>query len=347
MSSLEDQGKKSRRLEAISLDSPECMSNIPGFISTGVSTLDLAIGRGGWPLGRCSSLVGNPGSGKSSLVYATLTGVQQRNGVAVLVDSEFSLEKSRAQSVGVDISKLVLFQGVQLEDFVPLLEQVIAYRNSKDPDTILCVAYDTVSALPSESDLSVSSGLPQPGFHARYLSFAFRRLVQKIAREKVAVILVHQPRTKIATMGYGSTLTWIGHLPTTFYSSVIVQLTKFRDLKQGQEPVGIEVIAKVIRNKIAPPLRTAHFNVLFDSGVDAITPILQILQNAGKVVKRGGWYTSWDGTKFTVKDFKAYYEAHREVIDSYVAEYFTSLNTADSSASMEPEIIRENEDILD
>jgi len=325
-----DDKKTKWTIKPTDLDSPECHSNITSYVSTGVPTLDLAIGKPGWPVGRCSSLVGNPGVGKSSLIYSTLTGVQKSGGISVLVDSEFSLEKTRAQAVGVDISKLILFQGIQLEDFVPLLEEMIAKRNSVDPSTLLVVAYDTVSALPSESDLTVSPGsMPQPGFHARYFSFAFRRLMERIASERVALIMVHQPRTKIATMGYGSTLTWLAKTPTTFYSSLIIQLTKFRDLKSSQQTVGIEVIAKIIRSKIAPPLGQTRFNVLFKSGVDGITPILDILLQEGFVEKKGGWYTVIEtGEKFQAKDFLDYYEAHQQRLDEIVSSAYASAESS-------------------
>jgi recombination protein RecA len=323
--------KKERpKPKEIDLDSPECHSNITEWVSTGVPTLDLAIGKPGWPVGRSSSLVGNPGVGKSSLIYSTIAGVQARDGIGVLVDSEFSLEKSRAQAVGVDISKLILFQGIQLEDFVPLTEEMIKKRNTGNPDTLLFIAYDTVSALPSESDLAVKpDAMPQPGFHARYLSFAFRRLMSQIARERVALVMVHQPKTKIATMGFGSTLTWIAKIPTTFYSSVIIQLIRYRDVKVGQNPVGIEVVAKVMRSKIAPPLGQAKFIIRFDSGVDGVTPLLELLVLAGKVTKKGGWYTSWDEVKFTANDFRGYYHEHKAEIDLMVNEIIREVKVPD------------------
>lgn len=327
MAEKKEKAAKKKPLQEIDLDSPECYSNIKEFVSTGVPTLDLAIGRGGVPVGRCTSLVGNPGVGKSSLVYSMLSVVQKRGDIAVLVDSEFSLERVRAQQVGVDINKLILFQGVQLEDFVPLIEEMIKKRNQGDPSRLLYIAYDTISALPSESDLSINADqMPQPGFHSRYFSFAFRRLVEQIAINRVALVLVHQPRTKIATMGYGSTLTWIGKIPTTFYSSVIIQLNRFGDLKVGGNPIGIKVLAKVIRNKIAPPLKSCYFNVLFNSGVDGITPLLEILVIGGKVTKKGGWYTTESGVKFQVNDFKEYYQQNQEQIDQMVQEIIQTID---------------------
>jgi recombination protein RecA len=312
--------------EQIDFDSPECHSNISEWISTGIPTLDLAIGRGGIPVGRTTGIVGDPGVGKSSLVYSILTQTQKMGGIAVLSDTEIVLEKQRAQIVGLDTEKLILFQGLQLEDTVPLIEEMIVRRNKVQSNALLCVAVDTVSALASESDLSVSpDAMPQPGFHSRYLSFAFRRLVNKIAGNRVALILVHQPRVKIATMGYGSTLTWIGKIPTTLYSSVILQLNRFKTIKQGETAVGIEVLARVIRNKIAPPFRSCRFFIKFDSGIDGITPILDILTIGGKLVKKGGWYSTTEGLKFQTSGFKEYYEENRQDIDSWVKEIINTV----------------------
>ncbi len=335
----QDEGKKKKKSFAdveIDFDSPECHSNIKEFIPTGIPTLDFAIGRPGIPVGRTTGLVGDPGVGKSSLVYSILAQTQKLGGIAVLSDTEIVLEKNRAQTVGLDIERLILFQGLQLEDTVPLIEEMIVRRNKVNPNALLCVAIDTVSALASESDLSVKpDAMPQPGFHSRYLSFAFRRLVNKIAGNRVALILVHQPRVKIATMGYGSPLTWIGKIPTTLYSSLIVQLNRFRNIKKGDEVTGIEVLARVIRNKIAPPFRSCKFFIRFDSGVDGVTPILDILVLGGKIVKKGGWYTATaDGTKFQAGGFKDYYEAHRTEIDDWVLEI---MNTVDPAEMLEDE----------
>lgn len=322
--------KKEPSFIEVDLDSPECHSNIREFIPTGVPTLDLAIGRPGIPVGRTTGLVGDPGVGKSSLTYSILAQTQKMGGIAVLSDSEIVLEKTRAQVVGLDTEKLILFQGLQLEDTVPLIEEMIAKRNKVNKDALLCIAIDTVSALASESDLTVKpDAMPQPGFHSRYLSFAFRRLVNKIAGSRTALLLIHQPRVKIATMGYGSPLTWIGKIPTTLYSSLIIQLNRFKNIKQGDETVGIEVLARVIRNKIAPPFRSCKFFIKFDSGVDGITPILDILVLGGKLSKKGGWYTSLDGEKFQAGSFREYYGDHRAEIDGWVGEIINAVDPAE------------------
>lgn len=326
----EKKKKKTPVFTEVDFDSPECHSNIREFIPTGVPTLDLAIGRPGIPVGRTVGLVGDPGVGKSSLTYSILAQTQKMGGIAVLSDTEIVLEKHRAEVVGLDIEKLILFQGLQLEDTVPLIEEMIAKRDKVNKDALLCIAIDTISALASESDLSVSpDAMPQPGFHSRYLSFAFRRLVNKIAGSRTALLLVHQPRVKIATMGYGSPLTWIGKIPTTLYSSVIVQLNRFKNIKKGDTVTGIEVIARVIRNKIAPPFRSCRFLINFDSGVDGITPILDILVLGGKLSKKGGWYTTLDGEKLQASGFPEYYRNHRSEIDEWVTEIINAVDPAE------------------
>lgn len=338
----EENGKKKKKKEKkptlieVDFDSIECHSNIKEFIPTGVPTLDFAIGRPGIPIGRTTGLVGNPGVGKSSLIYSILAQTQKIGGIAVLSDSEIVLEKQRANNVGLDVEKLILFQGLQLEDTVPLIEEMIERRNKTNSDALLCIAIDTVSALASESDLTIGrDSMPQPGFHSRYLSYAFRRIVHKVASSRVALILVHQPRVKINTMGYGSNLTWIGKLPTTLYASLIIQLNLFKTLKTGGEPSGIEVKAKIIRNKLAPPFRTCNFYVKFDSGVDGITPILDILVMGGRISKKGGWYSMPDGSKFQAPSFPEFYIANRLEVDNWVSEI---LETIEPSENEEEEV---------
>jgi recombination protein RecA len=326
------------KLGALDLDSPECHANVKEFIPTGIPTFDIITGRGGIPVGRTISLVGEPGTGKSSLVYSILSSVQKRGGIAVLVDSEYSLEVERARIVGLDTDELIKFEDIQLEQTVPLIENVIKLVRADNPDRLLCIALDTCSALASESDLTMAEGKStQPGIHARYFSQAFRNIVGLIAKTRVALILVHQPRTKIMTMGYGSPLTWLAKNPTTFYSSMIFQLARFRYVKQGQDPIGIEVKAKNIRNKLAAPLKTCNFIVRWDSGVDGITPMLDVLVMSGKAKKKGGWYTLEDGVKVQANTFRDYYREKSEQVDSWVREAMETITDSGMEEEAEPD----------
>jgi recombination protein RecA len=327
------------KLGALDLDSPECHANVKEFIPTGIPTFDIITGRGGIPVGRTISLVGEPGTGKSSLVYSILATTQRLGGIAVLVDSEYSLEADRARVVGLNTDELIKFEDVHLEQIVPLIENVIKLVRAENPDKLLCIALDTCSALASESDLSMAEGKStQPGIHARYFSQAFRGLVGLIAKSRVALILVHQPRTKIMTMGYGSPLTWLAKNPTTFYSSMIFQLARFRYIKQGQEPIGIEVKAKNLRNKLAPPLKTCNFFVRFDSGVDGISPMLDILVLSGKAKKKGGWYTLTGDVKVQANTFRDYYREHSEQVDLWVKEAMETITDSSMAEVEEPEV---------
>jgi recombination protein RecA len=326
------------KLGALDLDSPECHANVKEFIPSGIPTFDIITGRGGIPVGRTISLVGEPGTGKSSLVYSILASVQRREGIAVLVDSEYSLEVERAKIVGLNTDELIKFEDVQLEQTVPLIENVIKLVRAENPNKLLCIALDTCSALASESDLSMEPGKSsQPGTHARYFSKMFRSITGLIAKSRVALILVHQPRTKIMTMGYGSPLTWLAKNPTTFSSSMIFQLARFRYVKQGQDVIGIEVKAKNIRNKLASPLKTCNFIVRFDSGVDGITPMLDILVMSGKAKKKGGWYTLEGDVKVQANTFRDYYRDNSEQVDLWVREAMETI-TDSGMEEGEPEV---------
>jgi recombination protein RecA len=326
------------QLGALDLDSPECNANVKEFIPSGIPTFDIITGRGGIPVGRTISLVGEPGTGKSSLVYSILSSVQKRGGIAVLVDSEYSLEVERARIVGLDVDELIKFEDIQLEQIVPLIENVIQVVRKANPDRLLCIAVDTCSALASESDLSMSEGKSsQPGIHARYFSQAFRKLTGLIAKSRVALILVHQPRTKIMTMGYGSPLTWIAKNPTTFSSAMIFQLARFRYVKQGQDPIGIEVKAKNIRNKLASPLKTCNFIVRWDSGVDGVTPILDLLIMAKIALKKGAWITLPNDVKVQSSTFREYYNKNSLQVDVWMQEALEILEGSEIEDTTEEE----------
>ena len=321
-----------KELGAIDLDSPACLTNIKEFIPTGVPTLDLAIGRGGIPVGRPTSIVGEPGVGKSSLVYSILAQTQKKGGIAVLVDSEVSLETERARTIGLDTDLLFKFEDIQLEDIVPLIEKVINTTHKQNPEQLVCIALDTCSALASESDLSLEpGGSLKPGSHARHFSHVFRRLTMPLAKSKCALILVHQPRTKIITMGFGSPLTWLAKQPTTFHSPVILQVFRMGYFKQGSDVVGIKCKVKVIRNKLAAPLKECQFIIRFDSGLDAITPMLDILTLVGTFVKKGGWYTDPNGVKIQASAFREYYQEYTEQVNLWVQEAMAQSLNLESS----------------
>jgi len=293
------------------LDSSEQVE-VSGWISTGCSLLDAAIGKPGIPLGRITSVSGKPSVGKTTVVNHLLAQAQVIGGVAVLFDTEFSYDVDRARRIGVQ-SDLIVSQPGTIEACFQRAISLINYVRSAKVNVPILIAWDTVSATPTEAEvkggddlakLGKSMGDPYPmGSHAKAISAGLRKLVSVLSKQRVAIVLVNQFKEDIGAWSYGDT--HLGWRPIRFHSSLCLDVSLGGPrVEEGGRPVGITTKVRVAKNKVAPPFREAVFPIMFEDGIDEVGSILDAAIEAKIVTVKGGGYLDWEKKTFRRKEWK-------------------------------------------
>lgn len=269
------------------LSDPALSIHIPGVLSTGSESVDLAIGRGGIPLGRFTIVAGNEGSGKTSLALHTCASCQRAGGIAVYVDAEYKLDRDYAAALGVDIDRLIVVQPETLEDcyakISDLIDEFEAHRASVECPMLIVI--DSLSAMQPQSEIVGNSGL---GAHARVVSPWFRNTVRRMSHQKIAVLLISQLRKKIGVM-HGDDDTTSGGSAPRFYSSVIIKLMANSAITEDGVKVGNNVSVKISKNQIAAPFREAKIVIRFGEGIDYVHSICHAFKTADVAVTKGSW----------------------------------------------------------
>jgi recombination protein RecA len=265
------------------------------YISTQSSAVNFAIGRPGIPCGAFTNIYGAESSGKSTLVYHLIVETQQRGGYAVLYDSEGALDqdRERAERIGVDFGKLVIIKPANIEEAFGEIHTIVETVSAKRPDSLILVAVDSVAGSPAKAMLEGEYGDSHPAAQAKAVSQAIPKLLPVIIPTRTAIVLVGQTRDamNIGPAAYGAKKeTQIAEKSLRFYSSVRLEVRKSGELGDKDAPLGIESFVKVVKNKTAPPFRTARFNIDFWDGIDDVPGKLDIAQKCGLVNQRGGWY---------------------------------------------------------
>ncbi len=256
-------------------------------ISSGSLSLDDALGVGGVPRGRVIEIYGAESSGKSTLSYHIMSEAQKEGGTAAYIDAEHALDPGYAARCGVDLDALLLSQPDSAEQALEICEYLVR-SNAVD-----IVVIDSVAALVPKAELEGDMGDTHVGLQARLMSQALRKLTAAINRSDCSVIFINQIREKVGVL-WGSPETTPGGRALKFYSSVRIDLRRIESIKQAGEFVGNRIRARVVKNKVASPFKTAELDIMFNEGISKQGELLELGVDGGFVTKRGAFYSFGD-----------------------------------------------------
>ena len=258
-------------------------------IPTGSISLDLALGVGGVPRGRVIEIYGPESSGKTTLALHIMAEAQKQGGVGAFVDAEHALDPDYSKRLGVNVEELLISQPDSGEQALQIVETLV---RSGEVDIIVI---DSVAALVPQAEINGEMGEFQIGLQARLMSQALRKLSSIISKTKTVVIFLNQTRMKIGIM-FGNPETTPGGLALKFYASVRINLRRIAQIKQKEEIIGSRVKAKIVKNKVAPPFKTAEFDIYYNEGISYFGDLL----NAGikeDIIKRAGSWLQFEDVK--------------------------------------------------
>jgi len=313
-------------------------------IPTGSISLDLALGIGGIPKGRITEIYGPESSGKTTLCQHIIASAQRAGGYAAFVDAEHTLDPVYAAKCGVDVNNLLISQPDTGEQALEIVDSLVR------SNAIDVIVIDSVAALTPRAEIEGEMGDSHVGLQARLMSQALRKLTGAISTSHTSVIFTNQLREKIGVM-FGNPETTAGGKALKFYASVRLDIRRTDSIKQGQDVVGNRTRVRVIKNKVAPPFKTAEFDIMYSEGISREGGLIDLGLEMGLVKKSGAWFTIGDirlgQGRENAKEFLRQNTDVAGAIEEQIRGNITAFQTGEVEATEDAEEEDTDTDILD
>ena len=300
-------------------------------IPTGSLALDYALGVGGLPKGRIVEIYGPESSGKTTLALHVVANAQKSGGLAAFIDAEHALDPEYARRLGVNIDDLLISQPDTGEQALEITESLVRSGG------ISVIVIDSVAALTPKAEIEGDMGQQHMGLQARLMSHALRKLTAIMAKTNTTVIFINQIRMKIGVM-FGNPETTSGGMALRFYASVRIEVRRAAKIQKGDDVIGNRVNAKVVKNKVAPPFRTAEFDIMYNEGISYEVDLINVGMRYG-VVKKSGASLSYGDTKLGqgMDNAKTFLKENKKVADELASAIKHALESGAEKIKTEKE----------